>query len=361
MFYNILYPLSAHFPWFNIFKYLTIRTAGALLTSLILCLIFGQPFIKYLKTKQKKGQPIRNDGPATHFAKSGTPTMGGLLILGSTILSVLLWSDMTNKFILLSVFVLIAFGLIGWLDDWKKLSRMNSKGIQAKTKFSLQVMFAMVTIFFITKLSPSELYLGVTVPLFKDCVIYLGLFYFIWGICVITGTSNAVNLTDGLDGLAIVPSIFVAATFVVISYLVGHAYFSHYLYIHHVPNAGELTVFLGAMIGGGLGFLWFNAPPAKIFMGDTGSLSIGATLGSIALMTHHEMVLCIVGGLFVIEAVSVILQVISFKIWKKRIFLMAPIHHHFEKKGWAESTITIRFWIISAILALVGLSTLKLR
>ena len=362
MFYNFLYPLSEYVSFFNVFKYLTVRTAGALLTALFLVLIFGNKVIKFLKSKQKNGQPIRTYGPETHFSKAGTPTMGGVLILGSTLISVLLWSDFTNPFILLSLFVMLSFGLIGAYDDWKKLSLSNSNGMKSRWKFICQSVLSIITIYVILKLTPQSLYYKVTIPFFKNLAIYIGALYFVWGICVITGTSNAVNLTDGLDGLAIVPAIYVAGSFLLISYLVGHAHFSDYLYINHVPRAGELTVFLGAMIGGSLGFLWFNAPPAKVFMGDSGSLSIGAVLGSVSMMVHQELVLFIAGGLFVIEAVSVILQVVFFKIsGGKRIFLMAPIHHHFEKKGWPESTITIRFWIIATILALISLTTLKLR
>jgi phospho-N-acetylmuramoyl-pentapeptide-transferase len=362
MFYNFLYPLSGHFPYFNIFKYLTVRTSGALLTALFIVLFFGSPVIAWLKKKQKNGQPIRADGPATHMAKSGTPTMGGILILGATLVSVFLWADLTNPFVLLSVLVLLSFGGIGAYDDWLKLSTGKPNGMKSRWKFGVQSICALLITYAILKLTPQELYCGVTVPFLKNHVIYIGALYFIWGICVIAGSSNAVNLTDGLDGLAIVPAMYVGGSFLLISYLTGHAHFADYLYIHHIPKSGELTVFLGAMIGGSLGFLWFNAPPAKIFMGDSGSLSIGAILGSVALMVHHELVLCIVGGLFVIEAISVILQVLFFKIsGGKRIFLMAPIHHHFEKKGWPEPTITIRFWIITTILALVGLMTLKIR
>lgn len=362
MFYTILFPLSSFCSWFNVFKYLTVRSVGALLTALFIGLLWGAPFIRFLKKKQRNGQPIRLDGPKSHLAKTGTPTMGGILILGSTLASVLLWSDLFNPFNLLSIFIMLTFGAIGAYDDWIKLSTGQSNGLKSRWKFSVQVFLSLIITAIILKLTPIELYKSITIPFFKNFTIYLGEFYFIWGICVIAGTSNAVNLTDGLDGLAIMPSIYVAGSFALISYLVGHIQFSNYLYIYYIPQVGELTVFLAALVGGSLGFLWFNAPPAKIFMGDTGSLSIGAILGSIAMMTHHELVLCIVGGLFVIESISVILQVLVFKLGHgKRIFLMAPIHHHFEKKGWPESTITIRFWIISIILALIGLCTLKLR
>lgn len=288
--------------------------------------------------------------------------MGGVLILGATLVSALLWCDLLNPFVHLAVFVMLAFGAIGAYDDWKKLSEGRSAGLPARWKFLLQGGVALIVTALILRLTPPELYAQITIPFFKNLLVPLGWGYFLWGILVIAGTSNAVNLTDGLDGLAIMPSIYVAGSFALISYLVGHVQFSNYLYIHHIPQAGELTVFLAALVGGSLGFLWFNAPPAKVFMGDTGSLSMGAVLGSIAMMTHHELVLAISGGLFVIETLSVIIQVSVFRLSHgKRVFLMTPIHHHFEKKGWPESTVTIRFWILSLVLALIGLTTLKLR
>jgi phospho-N-acetylmuramoyl-pentapeptide-transferase len=335
---------------------------GALLTALLIGLFFGNKLILFLKNKQKNGQPIRSYAPTNHLSKIGTPTMGGLLILLSTIISAALWCDLTNAFVLLSIFVLISFGTIGAYDDWMKISTGQPNGLKPRCKFTIQVVLSLITGWVVSKLTPPELYLSITVPFFKNFVINLGFLYFIWSIFVIAGSSNAVNLTDGLDGLAIMPAIYVAGSFAFISYIVGHVQFSNYLYIHYIPKAGELTVLLSAIVGGSLGFLWFNAPPAKIFMGDTGSLAIGAVLGSSAMITHHELVLCIVGGLFVIETVSVIIQVLVFKIGHgKRVFLMAPIHHHFEKKGWPESTITIRFWILSVVLVIIGLSTLKLR
>jgi phospho-N-acetylmuramoyl-pentapeptide-transferase len=362
MFYTFLVPLSASYPVFNVFKYLSVRSVGALLTALLIGLFTGMPLIRFLKSKEKKGQPIRLDGPASHLAKTGTTTMGGILILGSTIASVLLWCDLKNGFISLSLAVFIAFGIIGAYDDWIKLTTRRPDGMKARWKLFFQSVVSLATAWIVSKMTPPELYLGVTIPFFKNLVIYLGWGYFLWSICVIAGTSNAVNLTDGLDGLAIMPAIYVAGSLAFISYLVGNAKFSNYLYIHSIPKAGELTVFLAALVGGSLAFLWYNAPPAKVFMGDTGSLSIGGILGAVAMMVHHELVLSIVGGLFVIEAVSVILQVLVFRLGHgRRIFLMAPIHHHFEQKGWAEPTITIRFWILSFILALIGLSTLKLR
>ncbi len=362
MIYWLASPLSSLFSWCNVLRYLTVRSFGALLTALFLSLFWGDFVIRWLKSHQGKGQPIRTDGPATHLTKIGTPTMGGVLILGTTLIGTLLWSDVSNPYVLIALFVMLAFGAIGLYDDWIKLSTGRSNGLKSRWKFALQCIFSVMTTFLILKLTPPELRQRIPLPFCKTLCLHLGAFYFLWGILVIAGSSNAVNLTDGLDGLAIMPSIYVAGTFALISYLVGHAHFSNYLYIHYIPKAGELMVFLSALVGGSLGFLWFNAPPARIFMGDTGSLSMGAVLGSIAMMTHHEFVLSIAGGLFVVEAVSVMLQVAAFR-WGhgKRIFLMAPIHHHFEKLGWPEPTITIRFWIISIVLALIGLSTLKFR
>lgn len=362
MFYNLFYPLAAHCSLFHVFKYLTVRSVGALLTALLLSLLWGGPLIRTLHQRQKKGQPIRTDGPQTHLAKAGTPTMGGVLILGTTLASSLLWCDLANPFVGLSLLMMLAFGGIGAYDDWKKLSTGKTAGLPARWKFLLQGGAALIVTAGILHLTPPELYGRISIPFFKNLLVPLGAAYFAWGVLVIAGASNAVNLTDGLDGLAIMPSIYVAGSFALISYLVGHAQFSNYLYIHFIPGAGELTVFLAALVGGSLGFLWFNAPPAKVFMGDTGSLSIGAVLGTVSMMVHHELVLCITGGLFVLETLSVIIQILFFRITHgRRIFLMTPIHHHFEKKGWPESVITIRFWILSLVLALIGLTTLKLR
>ncbi|GHS90893.1 phospho-N-acetylmuramoyl-pentapeptide-transferase [Alphaproteobacteria bacterium] len=362
MLYFLAGLLRAHFSYFNVFQYITVRIASALLTALFVGLFCGGPFIRFLKRQQKNGQPIRSCAPQTHLAKSGTPTMGGILILGSTLTGVLLWSSLANPFVGISLFALIAFGLLGFYDDWVKLSAETSNGLSARWKLAVQAALSLLITVVIIYLTPEDLALRVPIPFFKHFSLFLGIFYFLWGFLVITGTSNAVNLTDGLDGLAIMPAIYVAGCFVLISYLVGHMHFSNYLYIPYIPQSSELAVFLGALIGGSLAFLWFNAPPAKVFMGDTGSLSIGAVLGTVALLTHHELVLAIVGGVFVLEAGSVLLQIFFFKISHgRRIFLMAPIHHHFEKKGWPEATVTIRFWIISLILALLGLSTLKFR
>lgn len=362
MIYALANPLSTLFTSCNVLKYLTVRSFGALLTSLFLSLWLGDRVISWLKERQGSGQPIRAEGPQQHLAKKGTPTMGGLLILGTTLAGVLLWSDLTNPFVHLSLLVMLSFGAIGGYDDWIKLSTGRSNGLRSRWKMVLQSGLSILATVLILRLTPPELAQKVTIPFFKHITVSLGYIYFLWGICVIAGSSNAVNLTDGLDGLAIMPSIYVAGTFALISYLVGHAQFSHYLYIPYIPKTGELMIFLSALVGGSLGFLWFNAPPAKIFMGDTGSLSIGAVLGAIAMMTHHELVLFIAGGLFVAETVSVMIQVVVFRLGHgRRVFLMAPIHHHFEKKGWPESTVTIRFWILSLVLALIGLSTLKLR
>lgn len=358
MLYNLLAPLADDYGLFNLFRYLTFRTGGALMTALIISMVFGGPFIQLLKSRQKKGQPIRADGPSRHiFEKQGTPTMGGLLILISLGISTILWADISNQFVWIALAVTLSFGLIGFVDDYQKVTRSSFRGIGAKLKFGLEVVIAAAAAYFIFKLINP----GVAVPFLKDFLIDIGWFAIPFAAFVIVGTSNAVNLTDGLDGLAIMPVIIAASAFGLISYLVGNAVYSDYLQITQVAGSGELAVFCGAIIGAGLGFLWFNAPPAMVFMGDTGSLALGGALGTISVITKHELVLAIIGGLFVLEAVSVIAQVISFKLTGKRIFRMAPLHHHFEEKGWAEQTIVIRFWIIALVLALIGLSTLKLR
>lgn len=362
MLYHLLVPFSENFPLFNLFRYLTFRTMGAVLTALLISFIIGQPIIRWLKSKQGEGQPIREDGPESHLlTKKGTPTMGGSLILLALTLSTLLWADLTNKYIWIVLGVTIGFGSLGAYDDYLKLTKRSSKGLSGKFKLLGQAVLSGIATYCVVSLSKDPLATSVAVPFFKDLLIPLGLFFYIFAPIVIIGSSNAVNLTDGLDGLAIVPVMIAALCFCLISYLVGNAVFSTYLQLHHVPNVGELSIFCGALVGAGLGFLWYNAPPAKVFMGDTGSLAAGGALGILSVITKHEIVLAIIGGLFVLEAVSVILQVGYYKMTKKRIFLMAPIHHHFEKKGWAESTIVIRFWIIATVLALVGLSTLKLR
>jgi len=362
MLYHLFLQLSAKISFFNVFRYLTFRTGGAVLTALLVSFLLGGPFIRWLKKKQKEGQPIREDGPESHILnKKGTPTMGGCLILFATFLSTLLWGDLSNHFVWATILVTLGFGLIGAYDDFLKLTKKSSQGLRGKKKLLVQALISSVAVYLITAYTGDKLSHALTFPFFKEFILNFGIFYYPWAVFVIIGTSNAVNLTDGLDGLAIVPVIIASGCFVLIAYLVGNSVFSNYLQLHHVAKTGELSVFLGAVIGSGLGFLWYNAPPARVFMGDTGSLAVGGALGTVAISTKHEIVLSIVGGLFVLEAVSVILQVINFKITGKRIFLMAPIHHHFEKKGWAEPTIVIRFWIIAAILALVGLSTLKIR
>ena len=358
MLYEFLAPFADDYGVLNLFRYLTFRTGGAVMTALFICLVFGGSFIRMLKVKQKKGQPIRDDGPSGHIVeKQGTPTMGGFLILIALSVSVLLWGDFSNDFIWAALAVTLGFGLIGFADDYLKVTKGSSKGVPGKLKFTLEAIIAAGAAFWIYQIIDP----GLSVPFFKDVLINLGYFAIPFAAFVIVGTGNAVNLTDGLDGLAIMPVIIAASAFGMIAYLVGNAVYSDYLQITEVPGAGELAVFCGAIIGAGLGFLWFNAPPAMVFMGDTGSLSLGGALGTISVITKHEIVLAIIGGLFVLETVSVMAQVISFKLTGRRIFHMAPLHHHFEEKGWAEPTIVIRFWIIAVILALVGLSTLKLR
>lgn len=347
---------------FNVFRYLTVRTGGAVLTALVICFILGPPLINWLRARQGKGQPIRSDGPHRHIIeKQGTPTMGGLLMLISLVISTLFWADLSNGYVWCVMAVTVAFGLLGFVDDYIKVKKQTSDGVSARGKLLFQFLVAGGAVIWLMQLQMEPLNGALAVPFFKDVLINLGWGFVVFGAVVIVGSSNAVNLTDGLDGLAIVPVMIAAATFLFISYLVGNVVFSDYLQIHYVAGTGELAILLGALLGAGLGFLWFNAPPAMVFMGDTGSLSLGGVLGTVAVAVKHEIVLAVVGGLFVMEAVSVIVQVVSFKLTGKRVFRMAPIHHHFEQAGWAESTIVIRFWIIAVILALIGLSTLKLR
>ncbi len=350
------------FKVFNLLRYITFRTMGAILTALIISFWLGKPIISWLKSKQKQGQPIRSDGPESHMVtKKGTPTMGGCLILLAVSISTLLWGDLANPFLWIVLLVTLGFGALGAMDDYKKLTRNSHHGISGKTKLLGQTILAIAAACASAHYTDTNLAHSLALPFFKDVIVNLSWFFYPWAVLVIVGSSNAVNLTDGLDGLAIVPVMICSVCFTIIAYLVGNHVFAHYLQLHYVANVGEVGIFLGSLIGAGLGFLWFNAPPAKVFMGDTGSLAAGGALGTIALVTKHELVLCIIGGLFVLEAVSVILQVGYYKLTKKRIFLMAPIHHHFEKLGWAESTVVIRFWIIASILALVGLATLKIR
>jgi len=361
MLFNFLAPLSDDFQAFNLFRYLTFRTGGAVMTALIISFLFGPRIINWLKSQQGDANNVREDLPDTHLKKAGTPTMGGFLILLAVSVSTVLWADVNNAYVWVVLLVTIGFGAVGFADDYLKLSRKNSKGLSGRIKLLFQILISIVAAYWVMQLSPAPLNDALVFPFFKSTVVNLGWFFVPFAAFVLVGSSNAVNLTDGLDGLAIVPVMIAAACFGIISYLVGSSLFSNYLQLHYIPGAGELAVFAGAMVGASLGFLWFNAPPAMVFMGDTGSLAVGGALGAISIVTKHELVLAIVGGLFVLETVSVIVQVVSFKLTGKRVFAMAPLHHHFEKKGWAEPTIVIRFWIIAMILALIGLSTLKLR
>ena len=361
MLYSLLTNLVENYSFLNIFKYLTVRTGLAMFTSLFVVFLIGTPFINFF-TSKKIHDPIRNDGPSEHIIKKiGTPTMGGLLILTGLFSGILLWGDLSNPYIWFLIFVVGSFGVLGAFDDYKKIKNNNSIGISSKIKLLIQLVLSFIAIMFLTFYSESPEINNLYFPFFKNLVLNLGLFYIPFYMFVIVGSSNAVNLTDGLDGLATVPVILVASCFAFISYVTGNIVFSDYLHIPYIEGVGEVAVFCGSIIGACLGFLWFNAPPAKIFMGDTGSLSLGGSLGAVSIITKHEIVLAITGGLFVLEAISVIVQVVSFKLTGKRIFMMAPIHHHFEKKGWPESTVVIRFWIISIILAMIGLATLKLR
>jgi phospho-N-acetylmuramoyl-pentapeptide-transferase len=361
MLYNLLYPHADVFQVFNLFKYLTFRAGGAMMTALILSLLMGPFLIRWLKAKQGEGQPIRTDGPATHGKKKGTPTMGGLLTLVSVTLATLLWVDITNGYMWLVLLVFTGFGAIGFLDDYAKLTRQSHKGVPGRVRLLMEGGIALAAVLGMMMLQPPDVSGAVAFPFIKDFVLNLGWFFAVFGAFVVVGSANAVNLTDGLDGLAIGPVIIASAAFAFIAYLVGNAQFAPYLQLPFIPGAGELAVFCGAMVGAGLGFLWFNAPPAEVFMGDTGSLSLGGALGAVAVAAKHEIVLGIVGGLFVIETVSVIVQVAHFKRTGKRIFRMAPLHHHFEQLGWPETKVVVRFWIVAVIFALLGLSTLKLR
>ena len=362
MLYNLLVPLANDIPLFNLFRYLTFRSGCAIVTALLISFIIAPRLIAWLRKVQSGGQPIRSDGPESHLVtKKGTPTMGGLMMLFAVSVSTLLWADITNAYVWIALGVTLGYGLIGFLDDYLKVSKKNHKGLSGKRKLIAQFLIAAVAAYAVTEVSAPTLSHHLALPFLKDILIDLGILYVPFAMLVMVGASNAVNLTDGLDGLAIVPIMIAAACFALIAYLVGNAVFAEYLKIHNVPGTGELAVFCAAIIGAGLGFLWYNAPPAMVFMGDTGSLAFGGALGAVAVMTKHEIVLAIIGGLFVVEAVSVIIQVVSFKTTGKRVFKMAPIHHHYEKLGWKEPTIVIRFWIVAVILALIGLSTLKLR
>ncbi|HSR11289.1 MAG TPA: phospho-N-acetylmuramoyl-pentapeptide-transferase [Thermodesulfobacteriota bacterium] len=358
MLYYLLYALHDKYTMFNVFRYITFRAILAVLTALLISFISGPWVIRKLRQLQMK-QYIREDGPAKHLEKAGTPTMGGTLILGSIIISVLLWADLTNFFIWISLMVLASFGIIGFADDYRKVARKNSKGLTMKEKMALQVITALVASLLLYYYPTFKT--TVSFPFFKGFMPDLGAAYLLLGVLVIVGTSNAVNLTDGLDGLATGPVLISAGAFMVLAYLAGHVKIASYLQIPFISGTGELSVFCGAMVGAAMGFLWYNTYPAQMFMGDTGSVSLGAALGAVAIMTKQEFLLVIVGGLFVLEAMSVIFQVASFKLRKKRIFRMAPLHHHFELKGWAEPKVIVRFWIITIFLALLAFSTLKLR
>ncbi len=357
-----LTALSDGGDFFNLFRYITFRAGGAFFTALIFGFLFGRPLIALLRKRQKFGQPIRDDGPESHIVtKAGTPTMGGVLILGALVVSTLLWARLDNPYVWLILFVTMSFGLIGFVDDYHKVSRSSHRGIPGRVRFGIGLAVAALAGIWAATVHPDELSWRLAFPVFKELLLNLGVVFVPFAMLVIVGAANAVNLTDGLDGLAIMPVMIAAATLGVISYAVGRVDFTDYLDVHYVPGTGEILIFCAGLIGGGLGFLWYNAPPAAVFMGDTGSLALGGALGAIAVATKHEIVLAIVGGLFVIEAMSVIVQVFYFKRTGRRVFLMAPIHHHFEKQGWAEPQIVIRFWIISLILALIGLATLKVR
>ena len=361
MLFNLLTSFIDQYSFLNVFRYLTFRTGLSVVTSLIVVFIIGGPLIKLFSKNLITG-PIRQDGPIDHIIKkSGTPTMGGVIIIIGILSSTLLWADLGNIYVWILIFVCLSLGGLGLLDDILKIKFKNSSGLKSRYKFLGQIIISAITLYLLIKYSDHEYLFNLYLPFLKNFIWHMGLFFIPFGLFVIIGASNAVNLTDGLDGLATVPVMLVALSFTLISYVVGNTIFSEYLQIQYIPNVGELSIFCGSVVGACLGFLWYNAPPAKIFMGDTGSLSLGGSLAVIAIIVKHEIVLAIIGGLFVLETVSVIIQVVSYRLTGKRIFKMAPIHHHFEKKGWAEPTIVIRFWIIAIILALIGLATLKLR
>ena len=361
MLYNLLTSYSDTYSFLNFFNFLTVRTGLAVITAMIIVFLIGDKFINFFSSKQITN-PIRSDGPKDHLIKKiGTPTLGGVLILIGLFTGVFLWADLLNPYNWLLIFITLSFGILGAFDDYKKIKNNNSSGVSSKFKILSQIFLALLGVSFFIYFVDYQDITNLYFPFFKNLIINLGWFFIPFSVFVIIGSSNAVNLTDGLDGLATVPVILVAGCFAFISYVTGNIVFSDYLQIPYIEGTGEVAIFCGAIIGSCLGFLWFNAPPAKIFMGDTGSLALGGSLGAVGIITKHEIVLAITGGLFVLEAVSVMVQVISFKLTGKRIFRMAPIHHHFEKKGWPESTVVIRFWIISIILAMIGLATLKLR
>lgn len=353
--------LSQFHSGFNVFQYLTLRTILGVLTALIIAFLIGPRMIRRLSHKQQTGQPIRSDGPQSHLAKAGTPTMGGLLILVAMVISTLLWSDLTNRYVWVVLVVTIVFGAIGYLDDYKKLIKKDPKGLSAKAKYAFQSLGALGAGIFLYYTATTSIETSLMVPFFKDFAIEMGIFFIVFTYFVIVGSSNAVNLTDGLDGLAIMPTVLVGGALGIMAYLTGHIKFAEYLQIPYVPGSGEVAIFCGAIVGAGLGFLWFNAYPAQVFMGDIGALALGAALGIVAVVIKQELVLFIMGGVFVVETLSVAIQVISYKLTGKRVFRMAPLHHHYELKGWPEPRIIVRFWIITVILVLFGLATLKLR
>jgi phospho-N-acetylmuramoyl-pentapeptide-transferase len=359
--YSFLISLVDQFSALNVFKYLTFRTGLSVISSMTIVFLIGGSFIKFIEFHKITG-PIREDGPIDHIVKKvGTPTMGGILILIGILFGTLLWADLSNAYVWVLLFVATSFGILGAIDDFLKIKFRNSRGISSKMKIIFQIILSLASVFLLLKYGNNEHLDKLYFPFFKNLTLHLGLFFIPFIVFIIVGSSNAVNLTDGLDGLATVPVMLVALSFTLICYIVGNTVFSEYLHIPYIANVGEASIFCGSIVGSCLGFLWFNAPPAKIFMGDTGSLSLGGSLGAVSIISKHEIVLGIIGGLFVLETVSVIIQVVSFKLTGKRVFMMAPLHHHFEKKGWPESTVVIRFWIISIILALIGLATLKLR
>ena len=359
--FTYLAALAEDAQFFNVFRYITFRTGGAMITSFIVVFLFGPAIISNLRIRQGRGQPIRADGPQTHFKKAGTPTMGGLMILSGFLVATLLWADLTNIYVWTVLVVTMGFGTIGFYDDYLKVTKQSHMGFSGKLRLAFEFVIAAVASVMMIYAQTGTFATSLSIPFVKALLVDLGWFYAVFAAFVIVAAGNAVNLTDGLDGLAIMPIMIAAGAFGLIAYLAGNTNFANYLQIHYVIGTGELAVVCGAVIGAGLGFLWFNAPPAAIFMGDTGSLALGGLVGTIAVATKHELVLAVIGGLFVIEALSVIIQVASFKLTGKRVFLMAPIHHHFEKLGWTESQVVVRFWIIALLLAFVGLSTLKLR
>ncbi len=360
MLYSFTEYLTQFYSGFNVFQYLTLRTILGVLTALLISLLVGPFMIRYLSS-YKIGQSVRDDGPQSHFSKEGTPTMGGALILVAIVISTLLWSDLSSRFVWIVLFVTAGFGAIGWVDDYKKIALGNSKGLSAKAKYLWQSVLGFIAAYVLFMTAEMPIETSLIVPFFKDFVLELGWFYIILAYLVIVGSSNAVNLTDGLDGLAILPTVLVGGALGVFAYVTGNTNFAGYLGIPYVPGVGEMVVFCGALVGAGLGFLWFNTYPAQVFMGDVGALALGAALGTLAVIVRQELVLFIMGGIFVVETISVVLQVASYKLTGRRIFRMAPIHHHFELKGWPEPRIIVRFWIITVILVLIGLASLKIR